>query len=59
MLYSKKNVEDLQNLNKLESLQDQVQEVRLQYKLSEEKYHQKGINYLNHLLNHSKNHLNI
>ena len=33
MLYSIRNIEDLQNLNELASLQNQVQEVRLQDKL--------------------------
>ena len=40
MLYSIKNVEVLQNKNKLVSLQDQVNEVRLQKKLGEQNYHQ-------------------
>ena len=34
MLYSIKNIEDLGKLNELVSLQNQVQEVRLQDKLS-------------------------
>ena len=40
MLYSIKNVEDLQNLNELVSLKNQVQEVRLQDKLGEQNYHE-------------------
>ena len=36
MLYSIKNVEDLQNLKELVSLQKQLQEVRLQDKLGVE-----------------------
>ena len=40
MLYSYKNVEDLQKLNELVSLQNQVQEVRLQNKLGDQNYHE-------------------
>ena len=40
MLYSIKNIEDLQNLNKLVSLQNQVNELRLQKRLGEQNYHQ-------------------
>ena len=40
MLYSIKNVEDLQKLNELVSLQNQVNEVRLQDRLGEENYHE-------------------
>ena len=40
MLYSIKNVEDLQKLNELVSLQNQVNEVRLQDKLGEQNYHE-------------------
>ena len=40
MLYSIKNVEDLQNWNDLVSLQNQVNEVRLQDKLGEQDYHE-------------------
>ena len=42
MLYSIKDREDLENLNKLASLQDQVKAVRLQDKLGEQNYHQKS-----------------
>ena len=41
MLYSIKNIEELENLNELVSLQKQVNEVRLQDKLREPNYHQK------------------
>ena len=40
MLYSIKNVEDLQKLNDLVSLENQVNEVRLQDRLGAENYHQ-------------------
>ena len=40
MLYSIKNIEDLQKLNEAISLQKQVQEVRLQNKLGEQNYHE-------------------
>ena len=40
MLYSIKNVEDLQKLNKLVSLENQVREVRLQDMLGEQNYHE-------------------
>ena len=40
MLYSIKNVEDLQKLNELISLKNQVQEVRLQGRLDEQIYHE-------------------
>ena len=40
MLYSIENVEDLQKLNELVSLQIQVQEIRLQNKLGEQNYHE-------------------
>ena len=40
MLYSNKNVEDLQKLNELVSFQNQVNEVRLQDKLGEQNYHE-------------------
>ena len=40
MLYSIKNVEDLQKLIELILLKDQVQEVRLQDKLGEQNYHE-------------------
>ena len=40
MLYSIENVEDLQKLNELVSLQTQVNEVRLQDKLGEQNYHE-------------------
>ena len=40
MLYSIKNVEDLQKLNEAVSLQNQVQEVKLQDKLGEQNCHE-------------------
>ena len=40
MLYSIKNIEDLEKLNELISLKNQVQEVRLQEKLGEQNYHE-------------------
>ena len=40
MLYSIKNVEDLEKLNEAISLQKQVQEVRLQNKLRDQNYHE-------------------
>ena len=40
MLYSIKNVEDLEKLNEAVSLQKQVQEVRLQNKLGDQNYHE-------------------
>ena len=40
MLYSIRNIEELEKLNKLISLQKQVDEVRLQDKLREQNYHQ-------------------
>ena len=40
MLYSIKNEKDLEKLNEAISLQNQVKEVRLQNKLSEQNYHE-------------------
>ena len=40
MLFPIKNVEDLQNLNELVSLQNQVKVVRLQDKLGEQNFHE-------------------
>ena len=40
MLYSIKNIEDLEKLNEAVSLQKQVQEVRLQNKLGDQNYHE-------------------
>ena len=39
-MYSIKNIEELENLNELISLHNQVNEVRLQDKLGDEKYYQ-------------------
>ena len=47
MLYSIKNIEDLEKLNEAISLQKQVQEARLQNKLGEQKYHEDIRNFLN------------
>ena len=43
MLYSIKNIEDLEKLNEAISLQKQVQEIRLQNKLGDQNYHE-GMN---------------
>ena len=40
MLYSIKNVEDLEKLDEAISLQKQVQEIRLQNKLGDQNYHE-------------------
>ena len=40
MLYSIKDREDLENLNKLASLQDQVKAVRLQDKIGKQNFHE-------------------
>ena len=40
MLYSIKNVDDLENLNELASLQNQVKAVRLQDKLGKQNFHE-------------------
>ena len=40
MLYSFKNIEELENINQLISLQNQVNEVRLRDKLGEQIHHQ-------------------
>ena len=40
MLYSIKNIEDLENLNELVSLENQVKVVRLQDKLGEKNFHE-------------------
>ena len=40
MLYSIKNVDDLENLNELVSLKDQVKVVRLQDKLGKQNFHE-------------------
>ena len=40
MLFPIKNVEDLQNLNELVSLQNQVKVVKLQDKLGEQNFHE-------------------
>ena len=40
MLYAIKNVDDLENLNELASLQDQVKVVRLQDKFGKQNFHE-------------------
>ena len=40
MLYSIKNVDDLENINELASLQNQVKAVRLQDKLGKQNFHE-------------------
>ena len=40
MLYSNKNIEGLEKFNELVSLQNQVQEVRLQDKLGKQSFHE-------------------
>ena len=47
MLFPFKNVEDLQKLDEAISLKNQVQEVGLQDKLSEQKYHEDAKIFLN------------
>ena len=47
MLFPINNREDLQNLNELVSLQNQVNEVRLQDKLGEQNYHEDSKKFLN------------
>ena len=59
MLYSIKNIEDLENLNKLVSLPTQVQQIRLQNKLSKQNFHETSKNFSNHLLIELKRPLNI
>ena len=49
-----KDLEDLEKLNELVSLQDQVKAVRLQAKLGNQKFHEGIKNYSNQLLNHLK-----
>ena len=44
MLHSIKNIEDLEDLNELVTLQDQVEAVKLQDKLGKQNYHQKSEN---------------
>ena len=40
MLYPNKNIEDLKDINELVSLQNQVQEVRLQDKFGKQNFHE-------------------
>ena len=46
MFYSIKNVEDLQKLNELVSLENQVNEVRLQDRLGAQSYHEDSKKYI-------------
>ena len=50
MLFPIKDRDDLQNLNDLVTLQNQVNEVRLQDRFGEQNYHEDFKNYLNQLL---------
>ena len=47
MLYSIKNVKDVEKLDKAISLQKQVQEIRLQNKLGDQSYHEDIKKFLN------------
>ena len=40
MLYANKNIDDLENLNELVTLQNQVKAVRLQDKLGKQNFHE-------------------
>ena len=51
MLFSIKNIEDLQNLNELVSLENQVKAVRLQDKLGKQNLHEDMKKYSNLSLN--------
>ena len=55
MLYSIKNVEDLEKLNEAISLQKQVQEARLQNKLGDQNYHEKINNFFKPMTDELKN----
>ena len=50
MLYSIKNMEELENLEKLASLQNQVEETRVQDKLGKQTFHEEIKKYLNQSL---------
>ena len=54
MLYSIKNIEDLENLEELASLQNQVKVVRLQDKLGKQNFHENMKKVFELLLNHLK-----
>ena len=54
MLYSKKDREDLENLEELVSLQDHVKVVKLQDKFGKQNFHEDIKRSLNLLLNHLK-----
>ena len=55
MLYSIKNIEDLEKLNEAVSLQKQVQEVRLQNKLGDQNYHEDINNFFKPMTDELKN----
>ena len=55
MLYSIKNIEDLEKLNEAILLQKQVQEVRLQNKLGEQNYHEDIKNFFKPMTDEIKN----
>ena len=55
MLFPIRNVKDLQNLNKAVSLQNQVQEVRLQNKLGEQNYHEDTTKFFKPMTDEMKN----
>ena len=59
MLYSIKNLGDLENLNKLVSLQDHVQQVRSQDKLGKQNFQEKTKKILNPFLIQLKKPLKI
>ena len=54
MLYSIKNIESLEEIEELASLQNQVEEIRLQEKLGKQYIQENTKKYLNHLLIQSK-----
>ena len=55
ILYSIKNIEELESLNEIILLQIEVSEVQLQDKLGEENFHQNGKNFNEPLTNAIKN----
>ena len=55
MLYSNKNVEDLEKLDEAISLQKQVQEIRLQNKLGDQNYHEDIKNFFKPMTDEIKN----
>jgi len=59
MLYPIKNIEDLEKLEELASLQNQVKAVRLQDKLGKQNFHEDMKKSSKQFLNHLKKHLKI